>query len=234
MKVYKNKKNCLKSNLNFTLNKDLNCYNKIMYNFKKVLHVIYKTHILNKRILFINVPLSLIKRLAALKLKISHFFVPEMFWLKGLLTNPASCHYTLLRKKTIDKKTKFLLKFNKKYSLIVFFKNNLKNTAAFKESLSKNIPIITINSFNTPSKFSNIHYVVNTDFENKKTNNNFIYTFLKTILRYNVNPDLNIYAKTLKKKSKKNFKNKYKYFKKHRKTFYKQTYSKNINNKYFF
>ena len=63
----------------------------IEYRLKKVLHVIYKYHTNNKRILFIGVPVHTDKETKNLINSTRHTFIPESAWVNGIITNKVSC-----------------------------------------------------------------------------------------------------------------------------------------------
>ena len=165
MKISKNSK--IKNYKYFLNKKNTYFITKSLFKLKKIINVIHKYHIIDKRILFINTPKTIVKLFNKLMLGSTHFFMPESFWVRGLLTNTSGCYYSLLKNKKVDKKTKYLTKFFKKYDLIVLFKDDKEDAlnTALKESFIKNIPIVSFNFSKEKLKLNGIFYEVLGDFE---------------------------------------------------------------------
>ncbi|WP_428025518.1 30S ribosomal protein S2, partial [Arcobacter sp.] len=90
---------------------------------KKILHIIYKFHVANKKILFIGTPLKLNYKIKQLLTNKKHSFIPESIWMNGIITNSKSLFKYLtiedLINKDLDKNLKFLFHLKKQANLIV-------------------------------------------------------------------------------------------------------------------
>lgn len=155
----------------------------IVSRLKKALHVIYKYHIQNKRILFIGTPLYFDEKLKNLIKNTKHLYIPESVWMNGILTNQQSCFkYLFKNQKSINRKiSTILFKTKKKSDLIVIF-NSLDNPNALNEGYLTRTPVISLNldkldvksSYKVPGNFK---------FINKKIRNNFFYSILSATLK---------------------------------------------------
>lgn len=156
----------------------------IEYRLKKALHVIYKYHLNNKRILFIGSSLYTDDKLKSLLKNTKHILVPEVVWMNGIITNqPSSFRYLSKNKKTISSKTsEILFQLKKKIDLIVIL-NKLLNTAALKEGYIARIPVISLNSeLNILNQKSSYKIPGTFKFTKKKMRDNFFYSLLTTTL----------------------------------------------------
>jgi ribosomal protein S2 len=54
---------------------------------KNVLQIIYKYHNINKKILFIGIPVSFQKKLSKILKKPRHIVIPQSIWINGVLSN---------------------------------------------------------------------------------------------------------------------------------------------------
>lgn len=209
-------------NLEFFITKsNKDSTNSVIYSLKKALSIIHQFHVRKKQILFIGIPLSLLKVYRRAAAHANHLFMPKNCWVNGILTNPSTCFYSLLVKKKTDKKLKFLMRLSKKNSLVVLF-NESENTQALKESLIKHTPVVSFDSASNALS-NNISYPVKESNLNSHTQNSCVHTILLTILQKIPTESLNIYAQdTLLYKNKSNI------FQK------KKDNKKNYNNKKFF
>ena len=151
---------------------------------KKVLHIIYKFHVANKRILFIGTPLKLNQKIKKLLKDKKHNFIPESVWMKGIITNanPSFKHLFKNDKITSEVNSKFLFNLKNPIDLIVILNEEL-NLNALKESSLKRIPTI---SFNSNCDFLNLAtYKVlgNFNFTKKKNRNNLFYLLLSSLFK---------------------------------------------------
>lgn len=157
----------------------------IEYRLKKALHVIYKYHTQNKRILFIGIPVQKGKDTQNLLKNTKHTFIPESIWINGIITNKNSCFKYLLNnpKATAAKGSKLLFKLRNRSDLIVLF-NSTQDTTALNEGYISRIPIISLNCDLDISE-TKLTYKVpgNFKFTKKKVRDNFFFSILKATFR---------------------------------------------------
>lgn len=174
-KVHKNQKN-----FDYLLIKDLET------RLKKILHVIYKFHIANKKILFIGTPLEISDKLKQLLKNKKHNFLPESIWMNGIVTNPSSSFKHLVKQHAInnDKVSKILFRLKNQIDLIVVL-NEKSNLTALKESSLKRIPTISLNTIYNLSNFNLSTYKVPGDynFDRKKIRNSIFFLLLSSLLK---------------------------------------------------
>lgn len=185
-KIYRSK-----NNFNFLKTEN------IQSRFKKALHVIYKYHTQNKRILFIGVPLNMPTTTKQLLKKTKHVFLPNSVWINGLLSNTSSCFYSTLKNKSF-KNTKFtqlLLQLKKRVDLIVILNEN-NNQAPLQESYLNLTPVLTFNS-NLESKAT---YKIFGDFNfaEKNIRNKLLYVLLNSVLKHKIKKHLAQHKKVYK------------------------------------
>ena len=174
-RIYKNQKN-----FDYLLLKDLEI------RLKKILQIIYRFHIANKKILFIGTPLKLNNQIKQLLKRKKHSFIPQFVWMNGIITNPGSSFKYLLKQHAINnnKISKFLFNLKNQIDLIVVL-NEKFNLSALEESSLKRIPIISLNSNYTSSNTYLSTYKVSGDynFAKKEIRNNFFFLLLISILK---------------------------------------------------
>lgn len=148
---------------------------------KKALHIIYRYHTNNKRIIFIGNPLYLNKKMKTLLTNTKHILIPESFWINGIITNKLSKN---LSKNNNNKISKILFNLNKNDNLIVIFNKNL-NKNALEESYKAKFPIISLNNncLNMSNTRSSYKIPGNFVFTNKKVRDNFFCSLLISILK---------------------------------------------------
>lgn len=191
MKIKKTSKNkliqlnILKSQLHkkFQLNSIKGNVKQTEFYLKKAAQIIYRYHIVNKRILFLGFP----SNLQLLLKKTKHILIPESSWLNGIITNQIlQFNYTLTKqqKRLPFKIVKLLLQLKKRIDLIVVFNLN-KNTNAIQEGYSSRIPIIggvtnlEINEDKITYKMLNeLKYV-----DDKMFSSNFLFSMVKIVLK---------------------------------------------------
>ena len=158
-------------------------FNKIEIYLKKALSLIFQFHINNKKILFIGIPEEISQKFK--KIHSKHVFLPEEYWIKGLLTNKITI-YKFIKSNLTDIKIDNLENYfslKHKPDLIVLF-----NVKSFKdilrESRKLNIPVI---NFNPDILFEDKNlYTVQGNFEQLfKNKNNFLFLIMETILKNN-------------------------------------------------
>lgn len=153
---------------------------------KKILHVIYRFHIANKRILFIGTPLKLSNQIKQLLKNKKHSFIPESVWMNGIITNSKPSFKHLIQQNAInkDKTSKFLFNLKNQADLIVVL-NESYNLIALKESALRRIPTISLNTkykfFN--SSLSTYKTTGDYNFTKKTTRNNFFFLLLSSVLK---------------------------------------------------
>ena len=188
-KVYKNEKT-----FNYLLLKNMET------RLKKALHVIYKFHVANKKILFIGTPLKLDNQIKQLLKNKKHSFIPETVWMNGIITNSKPSFKYLLKRHAVanDKTSKFLFNLKIRIDLIVVLNENL-NLTALKESSLKKVPTISLNSNYNLSNINLSTYKVVGDFNfvKKPIRNNTFFLLLNSLLKR---------AEQLKKKTNADFK----------------------------
>lgn len=184
-KIYKNQKN-----FDYLLLKNLET------RLKKVLHVIYRFHAANKKILFIGTPLELSNQIKQLLKNKQHVFLPKSVWMSGVITNPRPSFKHLLKKHAIhnDKISKLLFNLKNQTDLIVVLNEKL-NITALKESSLKRIPTISLNTDDSLLNLNASTYKAPGDynFTGKKIRNNIFFLLLNSLFKK---------AEVLKKKQK--------------------------------
>jgi ribosomal protein S2 len=157
----------------------------IEYRLKKALHIIYKYHTTNKRILFIGVPVHTDKETKNLINSTRHTFIPESAWVNGIITNKASCFKYLSEnpKATTNKLSKLLLKLRNKSDLVVVF-NKIADKDALGECYLARIPVISLNCDLNPLKNKSTYKIPgNFNFTKKKVRNDFFFSILKATFK---------------------------------------------------
>lgn len=174
-KVYQNQ-----INLNYGLLKDSET------RLKKILHIIYRFHIANKKILFIGMPFFFNAHLKDFLKGKKHSFLPEGIWVDGVITNSKASFKHLLRRNVIhnDNISKFLFKLKNKIDLIVIL-NEESNIKAIKESALKRVPMIALNSnyHSTVTDLLTYKAAGNYVFTQKEIRNNLFFLLLKSLFK---------------------------------------------------
>nr|YP_005090338.1 ribosomal protein S2 [Phaeodactylum tricornutum]ADY18514.1 ribosomal protein S2 [Phaeodactylum tricornutum] len=155
------------------------------YRIKKALHVIYKYHKHNKRILFVGTPSNAHKEIKQLLKETKHVLISESIWTNGCITNQDASFDPLLKSQNpADKiRAEIIFQLRKKSDLIVIL-NVLKNRDALKEGYLSKTPIISLGcELNVLEKKSTYKVPVKFNFTNKKIGNSFFYGILKIILK---------------------------------------------------
>ena len=174
-KVYRNKKN-----FNYALLKTIET------RLKKALHVVYKFHVANKKILFIGTPLQLNNKIKQLLKYKKHSFIPESIWMNGIITNSKASFKHLLKRHigSNNKLSKFLFNLKNQVDLIVIL-NEKANLSALGESSLKRVPIISLDSNYSLSNRNLTTYKVigSYRFVNKNIRNNLFFLLLSSLLK---------------------------------------------------
>lgn len=150
---------------------------------KKAIFIIFQFSIKNKKILFVGVDKKIQKKYKNISKQTKHLFLPESYWIKGLLTNRVTVFKYIRNNQHNFTPTKiknyFLLK--KKPNLIVLFSEQ-NQTSMIKEAIKLKIPVIVLNTkkINLEGILYPIH--INSSTLNQK-NNNLIDIILNSIFR---------------------------------------------------
>lgn len=186
---YQNKLLKFKLSQSKIYNKNLHINNikleDIEYRLKKAFHIIYKFHILEKKILFVGTPIRLNPKIQKILKNTKHFLIPETIWVNGIITNKISFFKHLPKNKKINnnKTSKFLFQLKKNVDLIVLL-NESTNKTALDESYSTKVPIISLNSdLNIQKSKTNYKIPGNFQFFNKKIRDNFFYSILIAVFK---------------------------------------------------
>ena len=157
----------------------------VEYRLKKTLHIIYKYHLNNKKILFLGGELNTSNKIKLLIQNTKHVLIPEIAWMNGMITNSsANLKYLTKNQKTINNKlSEILFQLKKKSDLIVILSHSL-NINALEEGYSTKIPIIFLNSNLDILDFKTSYKVPGTfKFTNKKIRDNLFYSILAATLQ---------------------------------------------------
>lgn len=147
---------------------------------KKAIFLIFQYHIKNKKILFVGVNKKIQNKYKHVLKKTKHLFLPEKYWIKGLLTNKVTVFKYIKNSFSSTKiKNYFLLK--KSPNLIVIF-NEQNQASIIKEAIKLKIPVIVLNT--EKSRLEGIFYQMHLDSEVvTQKNNNLIVLILNSIFR---------------------------------------------------
>ena len=153
--------------------------NKIQLYLKKIVHIIYEFHITNKRILFLNFPKKIEKKLTKNLKKNQHVFIGNENFLNGIISNQK-----IKLQKLIKNSSKIKISAKKLIDLIVIY-NPLSSLNSDKKLYISQIPTITINeNFNNNLNLKqNYKLTGHFKFIEKQINNNLFFSILKSILK---------------------------------------------------
>lgn len=152
---------------------------------KKALHIIFRYHMNDKRILFVGNPLNINKKIKKLLKKTYHTFIPKHAWVNGIVTNrkltvkPVEKNNSLIR--PLAKK---LLQLKRKNDLVVIMDSKFEHNA-LKESHAVRLPVISLNCDLSPSNSNAVSsYKIPGDFilQQQEIENSFFYSVLSTVL----------------------------------------------------
>lgn len=153
---------------------------------KKILHIIYQFHTANKKILFIGAPLRPNNQTKELFEGKNRSFIAETIWVNGIITNLGPSLKHLLKRHTIenDKTSKLFFNLKNQVDLIIILDEKY-NFAALKESSSKKVPIVSLNSNYTllNSSFPTYRVTGNYGSTGKKIRNNLFLLFLSSLFK---------------------------------------------------
>ena len=180
LKLLKTKVHKSQKNFDYLLLKDMET------RLKKILHIIYRFHAANKKILFIGTPLELNNQIKQLLKGKKHSFIPESVWMSGIITNTSSSFKYLVKRHAInnDRTSKFLFNLKNQADLIVVLNEKL-NMTALSESSLKRIPTISLNATYNSFNLNLSTYKVSGDytFTEKKVRNNIFFLLLSSLLK---------------------------------------------------
>ena len=156
---------------------------------KKAFLIIFQYHINNKKILFIGIPKEISANYIKNLKKTNHIFLPESYWIKGLLTNKLTIFKSIKNSLEIIKQNKldriknyFLLKH--KPNLIVLF-NTKSPKPILMETVKLKIPVIIFNPnllTNSTTLYQikgNYNYII-------KKKQNFLLLLIESILKQKI------------------------------------------------
>jgi len=152
---------------------------------KKALHIIYKYHTNNKRILFIGGPVITNTRFKEFIRNTKHILIPKAVWMDGIITNQDSCFkYLSKNQKNINNKiSETLFQMKKKSDLIVIL-NSKSNMSALNESYLARIPVVSLNcDLDILDLKSNYKVPGNFKFIEKKIRDTLFYSLLIATLK---------------------------------------------------
>lgn len=166
------------------LNKKINT-SKIRLYIKKIIHIIYEFHIHNKRIVFLNFPKQIEKKITKNLTKNQHIFVSNENLLNGIISNQ-KINFTQQNKlqKFLKHNSKFKIPVKKLVDLIIIF-NSISSLNSDKKLYLSQTPTITINeNFNSNLNLKqNYKLIGNFKFIEKQINNNIFFSILIAILK---------------------------------------------------
>ena len=177
--------------------------NKIQLYLKKIVHIIYEFHITNKRILFLNFPKKIEKKLTKNLKKNQHVFIGNENFLNGIISNQKiNLQQSNKLQKFIKNSSKIKISAKKLIDLIVIY-NPLSSLNSDKKLYISQIPTITINeNFNNNLNLKqNYKLIGNFKFIEKQINNNLFFSILKSILKNTSfkKQNTNLYKQNIKK-----------------------------------
>ena len=177
--------------------------NKIQLYIKKIVHIIYEFHITSKRILFLNFPKKIEKKLTKNLKKNQHIFISNENFLNGIISNQKiNLQQSNKLQKFIKNSSKIKISAKKLIDLIVIY-NPLSSLNSDKKLYISQIPTITINeNFNNNLNLKqNYKLIGNFKFIEKQINNNLFFSILKSILKNTSfkKQNTNLYKQNIKK-----------------------------------
>lgn len=142
-----------------------------LYKLKKILSIIHKYSVNNKRILFVG---SFNKSLKTSLRGTKHIEIPGSVWVSGILTNPSACFKYLIKnhQNTGGKEMQSMVSSKKRIDLIIIMGIDSASNI-INESYIAQIPVISCDSLTV---IENNKYEIpkNLKFIDKQKNNNFI------------------------------------------------------------
>lgn len=152
---------------------------------KKALHLIFKYHAHNKKIVFIGGSSRINQKIKFLLKNTNHTLIPESIWMNGIITNQTSNFKDLTHKqKSIKKRiSTMVIQLRKKSDLMVILDRS-KNLNALKEGYISKIPIISLNNeLSILEKESQYKVPGNFTFTKKKIRDNLFYSMLAAAIK---------------------------------------------------
>jgi len=147
---------------------------------KKVMFIIFQYHIKNNKILFIGVNRKIVNKYKHVLKKTKHLFLPQNYWIKGLLTNKVTL-FKYVKNSFSSTKIKNYILLKKSPNLIVIF-NDHNQASIIKEATKLKIPVIVLNTEKFQFEGIMYHLHLNSETENYK-NNNLIVLILNAIFK---------------------------------------------------
>lgn len=154
---------------------------------KKIINIIYEFHVTDKRILFLNFPKEIEKKLNKDLKQNQHIFIPNESLLNGIISNQkVNFSKSTELQKFIKNNLKVKIPMKKLIDLIVIF-NPASTINSDKTLYLSQIPTITINddlNFKLNLK-QNYKLIGDFKFVEKQMNNNILFSILKSVLKNN-------------------------------------------------
>lgn len=177
----------------------------IEFRLKKILYIIYKYHISNKKILFIGNPLNLTFEIQNLLKNTKHLFIPTSIWIPGALNNKKFYNmYLAKNQRDINNRiSEILFQIKKNIDLVIILNENY-NLDILNEAYTARIPTISLNS-NLNTHWNKPTYKVPGSFQfinKKKIRNDFFFQILFATLKKGNKKNISIkYFKNTKKQT---------------------------------
>lgn len=159
--------------------------NQIQLYFKKIIHIIYEFHISGKKILFLNFPKKIEKKIVKNFKQQKHLFINTENFFNGIISNQKINFKQVSQlQKFIKNNSKKKIPLQKLVDLIVIF-NPLSLFNSDKNLYISKIPTITINeNFHSNINFKQDYKIIgHFKFIEKQVNNNFFICFLNAIFK---------------------------------------------------
>jgi ribosomal protein S2 len=114
---------------------------------KKALLIIFQYHLNNKKILFVGINKKIQNSHKKSLKKTKHLFLPDSYWIKGLLTNKVTVFKYIKKRVNLftSNKVKNYFFLKNKPNLIVLFDAKIQ-ASIIKEAVKLKIPVIALNS----------------------------------------------------------------------------------------
>ena len=159
--------------------------NKIQLYVKKIVHIIYEFHVANKRILFLNFPKKVKKKMTRNLKKNQHIFIENENFLNGIISNQKiNFQQSSQLQKLFKNNLKIKIPAKKLIDLIIIF-NPLSSLNFNKKLYISHIPTITINK-NLNSNLNlkqNYKLIGHFKFVEKQITNNIFFSIFKILMR---------------------------------------------------
>jgi ribosomal protein S2 len=151
---------------------------------KKIFSVIFEYHKNKKTIIFLGIPKRIENKYKKTFSKTRHIFLPEYYWINGLLTNKNSLFKYIKKRIFLNKKINIhnlqqYFSINRKPNLLVNFNVEL-NKNLLKESMKLKIPVINI--FNEPNDNKVLYQISSNIKLNEKKYDKYVFNILYSVI----------------------------------------------------